>query len=278
MTSSPLLLCAGQELTVATRSRWTQMFAVAFTLLALGVSWSGYVFSGGSGAQDFARTASSLVELVVLLVPLASLVIGVQALTPEHGGADILYSQPAARRSILIGQMLGLFAGLGAAELVGFGAAGFVIFWTAGNEGILAFVLLVAGSLLLTLAFLSIAALIASVGPHRSRARNLGTALVVWFAATMLCDTAVLVVASFLPSGYASRLLIVSVIANPVDAVRTAGAFVAEGTAAFGAASLAFLRFTHGALRGGVVLFLAVVFWIVVPALIAVRRLNRADL
>jgi hypothetical protein len=48
-----------------------------------------------------------------------------------------------------------------------------------------------------------------------------------------------------LPSGLASRVLIVSAIVNPVDAVRT-GTLAVEGTTAFGAASLTFLRFTGG--------------------------------
>jgi Cu-processing system permease protein len=62
--------------------------------------------------QDFARTAASLVQLVLLLTPLTSLVIGVLALAPERGTAEILFSQPVSRRSILFGRLLGLFAAL----------------------------------------------------------------------------------------------------------------------------------------------------------------------
>ncbi|HEY0787008.1 MAG TPA: ABC transporter permease subunit [Thermoanaerobaculia bacterium] len=278
MTRSPLFLCAAQELTVAIRSRWTQTFAIVFTILALAVCWSGYVFSGGSGAQDFARTAASLVELVVLLIPLAALILGLQALTPESGGVELLYSQPASRRSILLGQLLGVFVGLGAAQLVGFGAAGIVIFANAGSEGIGVFLMLVAGSLLLTAAFLAIAAAVATGSPRRGRARKLAVALVIWFGATMLFDVAALGIASFLPSGRASRLLIAAVIVNPVDAVRTGAAFAAEGTAAFGAASLAFLRFTRGAANGAALLAASLVLWIVAPAAFAARRLDRTDL
>ena len=73
-------LFAMQELRVAVRSRWTQIFALVFAALALAVALSGYVLSGGSGVQDFSRTAASLVELVLLLVPLVSLLLGVMAL------------------------------------------------------------------------------------------------------------------------------------------------------------------------------------------------------
>src|SRR6266540_2059332 len=78
-------LCARQELTIAVRSRWTQLFAGVFGVLALAIAASGYVLSGGSGVQDFARTAASLIQLVLLVVPLASIVMGVMALTPERG-------------------------------------------------------------------------------------------------------------------------------------------------------------------------------------------------
>jgi Cu-processing system permease protein len=73
-------LCARQERVLAARSRWMQVFAAVFALLALGVSASGYILSGGHGVQTFARTAASLLQLVVLLVPLSALVMGVLAL------------------------------------------------------------------------------------------------------------------------------------------------------------------------------------------------------
>ena len=95
--ASPLLLCARQELMLAVRSRWTQIFAAVFAALSLIVAASGYILSGGAGIQDFSRTAASLVQLVLLLTPLTSLVIGVLSLAPEKGSAELLFSQPVAR-------------------------------------------------------------------------------------------------------------------------------------------------------------------------------------
>src|SRR5512147_2038140 len=119
---STLRLCASQELLLAARSRWTQIFALVFGGLALAVASSGYILSGGSGVQDFARTAASLVQLVLLLVPLTSVVMAVLALTPERGGAEILFAQPVSRRSVLFGTLAGLFGALVGAQAIGFGA------------------------------------------------------------------------------------------------------------------------------------------------------------
>ena len=49
------------------------------------------------------------------------------------------------------------------------------------------------------------------------------------------------------------------------------------GTGAFGAASLALFRFMGGATGTGLVLGLSLVAWLVLPTLVAVRRLRRAD-
>ena len=268
---------ARQEFILALRSRWTQIFAPLFAALALAVAWSGYVLSGGHGVQDFARTAASLLQLVLLLAPLMALVGGVHALLAEPGAAELLYSQPLPRRSILLGKIAGLWAALVAAQAVGFGAAGAVVFWQSGPEGMAGFLLLVLGAMVLTAVFLGIAALIASGGAGSRRPRALALALVVWFAAVILFDVLALGAASLLPSGIASRVLIVSVLVNPVDAVRTAALLGAEGTTAFGAASLAFFRFTGGPLGAGLLLAGSLVLWVVLPPLAAFRRVRRAD-
>jgi len=272
-----LRLIASQELLLAVRSRWTQIFAVVFAGLSLLVAASGYVLSGGHGVQDFARTAVSLVHLVLFLVPLTSLVIGVLSLAPDRGAAEQLFSQPVARPTILLGKLLGLFQALVAAEALGFGVAGVVIFSQSGSEGLLGFVLVFLGSVVLTAVFLSLAAALSVAGVGRRRARALALALVVWFVAVVLFDVAALGLASLLASGPASRVLIVTVLVNPVDAVRTAALLGIEGTAAFGAASLAFLRFTKGPTGAATLLGLSMIFWTVVPILGACECLRRTD-
>ncbi len=272
-----LRLFAREELVLALRSRWTQIFAVVFGVLSFAVAGAGYVLSGGHGVQDFARTAVSLVQLVLLLVPLTALVIGVLSLAPERGAAELLFSQPVARRTILLGKLWGLFQALAAAQAVGFGAAGLVVYSQSGGEGVLGFLLLVAASLVTTAVFLGLAALLSAGAVGRRRTRALALALVVWFVAVVLFDLAALGLASVLPSGTASRVLILAAIVNPVGAVRTGVLLAIEGTAAFGAASLALLRFTRGGWGAGLVLGLSLVFWLVVPTALAIRKLGRAD-
>ena len=276
--SSPLLLCAQQEMLLAVRSRWTQLFALVFGGLALAVGSAGYVLSGGSGLQDFSRTAASLLQLVLLLVPLTALMMGVLALTPDRGGAELLYAQPVSRRSVLLGTLLGLFQALVAAQAVGFGAAGLVIFTRTGEEGFWGFLGVAAGSAILTAVFLALSAAISVGQIGRRRVRALAAALVVWFVLTLLVDVLSLGAASLLRSGHASRLLITSVLINPVGAVRTGALLAIEGTAAFGSASLALLRFTNGPIGAAAFIGASLFLWIALPLAVAVRRLARLDI
>jgi Cu-processing system permease protein len=271
-------LCADQQLTLAVRSRWTQVFAVVFAVLALAVAASGYILSGGYGVQDFSRATVSLVQLVLLLVPLTALLFGVMALLPERGAAELLYSQPAARGAILMGTMAGLFEALVAAEAVGFGASGLLIYSQAGASGAGSFVTLFAMAAVLTAVFLALAGVISAGTFGRSRTRALAVAVAVWFVAVVLFDVVAIGVASLLPSGYASRLLIVSVLVNPVDALRTGTLLAIEGDAAFGASSLALLRFTGGSAGAAALIALSALAWIVVPACLGSWRLAKADI
>ena len=272
-----LLLVARHELLLSLRSRWTQIFAPVFAALALAVAFSGYLLSGGHGVQDFSRTTASLLQLVLLLAPLMALVGGVMSLLPDPGAGELLYSQPLPRRVILLGKLLGLHAALVAAQAIGFGAAGAVVLAQAGAEGIAGFAMLGLGAAVLTAIFLGIAALLATGGSASRRPRALAMALVIWFAAVILYDVVALGAATFLPSGTASRLLIVSVLLNPVDAVRTGALLGAEGTTAFGAASLAFYRFTGGAAGAALLIGGSLLLWIGAPLLAAAWRLQRAD-
>lgn len=271
-----LWLCARYELLLAVRSRWLQLFAAVFAGLSLAVAGAGFILSGGHGVQDFSRTAVSLVQIVLLLVPLAALVFGGLALTPERGAAELIYSQPVPRGAILIGRMLGVWLALGAAECIGFGAAGVVVQWQSGIDGIGRYGALVGITVAITGIFLGLAALIAALSPGR-RTRVLAAALVVWFVAVMLFDVAALGVASLLRSGSASRLLITATLLNPVDAARTGALLSIDGTAAFGAASLALLRFTGGITGAALLIIASLTVWLCAPPWLAARALNRSD-
>jgi Cu-processing system permease protein len=177
-----------------------------------------------------------------------------------------------------VGRVLGLFEALVSAQALGFGAAGLVIYSQAGQEGVSGYLVVAAASLVLTAICLGLAALIAAGNIGKRRSRALALALALWLVLVFLVDLAALGGASLLRSGAASRVLITTAIANPVDAVRTSALLAIEGTAAFGSASLALLRFAGGPVRAALLLGSSLVLWLVLPLWLASRRLSRADI
>jgi Cu-processing system permease protein len=273
-----LRLFAAEELKIALRSRWTQIFAIVFALLASGVAGAGYVLSGGHGVQEFSRTSASLVHLVVLVVPLISLMLGVLSLSLERGAAEVVFALPVSRRTILAGRLLGLFAALALAQSFGFGLAGLLVYTQAGAEGVGDFLIVFGASLVATAIFLALSAMLSADAFGRRRTRALALALVVWLVCEVFIDLAALGFASVLSSGAASRVLIVSSLVNPIGALRTGALLLVEGTGAFGAASLALLRLTRGPWGAALLIALSLTLWMTIPAWWASRRLERADI
>jgi hypothetical protein len=140
------------------------------------------------------------------------------------------------------------------------------------------FLIVLGASLVATAIFLALSALLSADAFGRRRTRALALALVTWLVCEVFVDLAALGLATFLPSGAASRVLILASLVNPIGALRTGSLLLVEGTGAFGAASLALLRFTHGPWGAAGWIALSLVAWTAAPALLARRRLERADI
>ena len=71
---------AREEYRRALETRWLFLFTILFALLVLGLSFFGLAQSREVGFQGFARVTLSLMNLVLIIVPLAALLLGVTSL------------------------------------------------------------------------------------------------------------------------------------------------------------------------------------------------------
>ena len=274
--NSAILVIARQEMRVNMRNRWTVMFTGVFGVLALAIAYFGMLTAGYAGVQGFERTAASMLSLVLYLIPLIALTMGAVSLTGERGAAELLFSQPVARKSILLGKVLGMFGSLSTAMLVGFGAAATIIAIEAGTDGLLRFTGFVFAAHLLALAVLSIAAFLAVLG--ETRARALGLALFGWFFLVLFYDVLILGAGSLLRERAANTLAFLSVFGNPVDAARITALITVGGSEALGSAGAALLKFLGGANRAEAILVITMSAWVAVPIAISCRLMSRRDI
>jgi Cu-processing system permease protein len=271
-----LAIVSRMEFVTVARLRWIQMFAAAFALLAIGVAWSAGAARELGGVDGFARTTVALVPLVLLLVPLVAILLGVTGQTTEAGSDAFLYAQPVTRFEVLLGRWLGQAAALGCALAVGFGAGASVVALGAGIEDVSRFLVFAAATFALALAFLAIAALVAALVERRVVALAAGA--FIWFFFVLLFDAVALAAAVWLTGRAGSRLLMLSVFANPADLMRVLTLSLAGTPHLLGAAGESWHRLLGGPASAAALASAGLAAWMAAPLLAARMALTRRDL
>lgn len=177
-----------KELNDAFRNRWFILYGVSFALLSLAFSAASLLGSGQYGFANFGRTAASLINLVLLVVPLMGLTAGAMGLSSEkeRGTLAYLLAQPVSRRDVFLGKFLGQAIALSVALTAGFGFCMIVLWWHRASEQVTVLLALLALSILLSTASLSIGMLLSTFARGSSAA--LGTAVFLWLALAFGAD------------------------------------------------------------------------------------------
>ena len=258
------------------RNKWTLILSVAFGILSLAISYFGLITAGAVGFQGFTRTAASLLNLVLYLIPVVSLSMVTLSLTGERGANELLFSQPVRRSEILLGKVLGLFLSIFTATLFGFGLAGVVIASKTGMSGLMRYLGFIGLAQLLALVFLSLGALVATLAETRAKAS--GVALFVWFFFVLFYDLLVMGISFLLRERIANQFIFLSLFGNPVDMVRVSGLILMGNLTMFGAAGAGLIKFLGGRLISNLLLIGALLLWAIAPFLIASRSLRKRDI
>lgn len=267
---------AQKELRDALRNRWFLLYTLAFIGLALALSYMSLAGAGIAGFAGFGRTAASLINLVLLIIPLMALTIGAQSLAheQEQGTLAYLLAQPVTRVEVFIGKYLGLALGLLASLGLGFGIAGVVLALANGTGSPAAYVSLVLRTFLLSLTMLSVGFLISAFTKRAGVAIGIG--LFFWLAFVFLGDLGLMGTAITLRLS-AEQLLWFSLL-NPLQVFKMAAILDINATLDLLGPAGIYAMQEYGAQLRGVFLALTAL-WIVAPALVAYVRFHlRGDL
>jgi Cu-processing system permease protein len=184
-----VLTLARKEIRDSLRNRWFVLYTIAFAALALALSFLSQAGTGLEGYAGFGRTAASLINLVILIVPLMALTAGAASLAGERERGTLAYllAQPITRLEILLGKYLGLAAAMTAALALGFGLSATIMAVRGGGTGgSSGFLLLVGISLVLALAMLSVGFLVSAI--VRKAGVAMGAAIFLWLTLVFLGD------------------------------------------------------------------------------------------
>lgn len=188
MEARTVIAFAAKELRDARRNRWFLLYTAALAALSLAISALAVSEQGAYGMAGFGRTTASLVNLIMLVVPLMGLTLGAQSLAAERERGTLLYvlAQPVTAGEVFVGKYLGLSLALLASLALGFGLSGLVISWRVGGAQVSQYLTLTALSVGLSLTSLGVGFLISAAARRASTA--IGMAIFVWLAVVLLGD------------------------------------------------------------------------------------------
>lgn len=265
---------AREEYRRALETRWLFGFTVLFAALVLGLSYFGLAQSREVGFQGFARVTLSLMNLVLLIVPLTGLMLGVTSIAGSTDSLALMLAQPVRRSEVLLGRFFGLGGALTAAQALGFGGGGVVVALNAGLAQMPGFIALTALSMALGWLTIAAALMIAAIWPDRLQAVSI--ALLLWLGLVVAYDLAVLGATALMRGTPLQVVLFPALLINPVDLARVLVTLAVGSGALFGPTSAVLVRMFGSA--GGIALGIAVLLIeTAVPLLIAMRVFSRRD-
>lgn len=215
-----ILLVAQKESREALTNRWFIIYAVSFAALALLLLLIGSSRSELAEYSGFGRTAASLINLIMLFVPLIALTTGSIAISNERENGTLTYllSHPITKSEVLLGKYLGILVTIWLTLLFGFGLGGVVI----ASRGILygadLYLIIIFLSALLASSFLSVGFMVTVLTSKTSK--SLGIAVFLWLFFLVFGDLGLMGSAVIMNIGADTLFWITSV--NPVEAFKIA--------------------------------------------------------
>src|SRR3990167_7669523 len=135
MEAMLLWAIARRQLREALLNKWLWFYAAGFAGLALALSQAWLASAGYAGLGGFGRTAASLINALLMFVPLMGLSVGAGTLAGDRERGTLMYllAQPVSRAEVFFGKALGATLALAAALALGFGLAGIGLATASGG-------------------------------------------------------------------------------------------------------------------------------------------------
>ena len=245
------------------RSRWLAAYA-AFFLVA--------TFALLQFSDNEAKAMLSLVNVVLLIVPLANVVFGTMYLQSSREFVELLLAQPIRRRQLFSGLYLGLTAPVSLAVVAGIGVP--LVAMGAARETLAEGAMLAVMATALGAVFTGIGAVVAY--GFEERVRGIVAAIGTWLLLAVVYDAVVIMAATRLAEYPIERPMLAAMFANPIDLARLVMLTRFDVAALLGYTGALFQQLLGGAtgLAIALTVFLA---WTALPALLGARLFHRKD-
>ncbi len=236
---------------------------IAYTLLLLVVSWSIFSLENNS-----AKGLLSLLNLVLLTVPLVTIMFTTVYVYNSSEFIELLLSQPLKRNKIWRSLFGGLSLAFATAYLIGIGIPALIC-----APGSISLMLIVCG-VLISLVFVALAMLSAILS--RDKAKGIGIAIVIWIFFAIIFDGIVLFLLFQFSDYPIEKAMIGITTLNPITLARILILLHMDVSAIMGYTGAIFKDF-FGTYVGISVSVLLLLLWVYIPYRISLRLFMKRD-
>lgn len=246
------------------RSRWSYIYflfylSLAFVLLFLN--------------NDLSKAVITLMNVVIVLVPLIGTIFGVMYYYNSREFTELLLSQPLKRSSIFLGQYLGIATSLSLSLLLGIGIP-FFIYGLVESDVIWNFSLLLLTGVFLTFIFVALAFNLSL--SNENKIKGFGYAVLLWLFLAVIYDGLFLVSLIMFEDYPLDKLSLFGTMLNPVDLSRTLILLKLDISALLGYTGAVFKKF-FGTDFGLLVSISVLCLWVLLPVFRIVRKAKKKD-
>lgn len=245
------------------RNKWVVLYTLFFFL----VGYSIFSFSG-----DLNKAYISLMNIIIIIIPLVSLIFGSIYLYNSREFIEMMLSQPIDRKSLFAGIYFGTAVPLSAGFVIGMSVP-FFLFGRVGEqlEGIV--ILLLIGTAL-TFIFIAISFFISVL--QDDKAKGLGFSILLWLLLAVVYDGLVLFIVYYFADYPLEKVMIILSVSNPIDLGRILFLIKFNISALMGYTGAVFQQF-FGSSLGVIVSFLCMMLWIIIPFFFSIRFFKKKD-
>lgn len=246
------------------RSRWTYIYCAFYLLFTTSLLWL---------SHDVSKVIISLMNVLLVLVPLIATMFAVMYYYNSREFAELLLAQPIRRRDIFLGQYLGVAVSLSMSLLIGVGLP-FLAWGILVSSEILNFMTLLWVGILLSFIFSALAFFIGL--KNENRLRGFGISIIMWLFFAVIYDGIFLLALALFKDYPLENFALAGSLLNPIDLSRILILLKLDISALMGYTGAVFQKFL-GTLPGMLTAFGVLIFWTILPAIGIKRVALRKD-
>ena len=215
----------------------------------------------------------TLMNIVLVLVPLIATIFGVMYFYSSRDFTELLLAQPIARRQIFLGQYVGLVFSLALCIIIGIGVP-FTIFGVFGSSEIWNYFSLLGIGVCLSMIFGAFSILIGIA--FDNKIKGFGFAIFLWLFFAIIYDGIFLILLNIFSDYPLDRFALIMAMANPIDLGRILILLKLDISALMGYTGAVFNQVLGNA--GGMIISLGILLlWTFVPVHFFCRIASKKD-